>query len=207
MTAPAPLAPATSLDVSALPSLRLGRRSLLWWGNVGMITIESTMFALLIAAYFYLRSDVVHWPPPTVSVPGLGLPLLNLALIVVSALPMHISDKRAEEHDRAGVILWLGIGILFGLGIIVVRGVILRTLDVKWNQNAYGSIVWTILALHASHLFASTVESIGLWLYFVLGRVEEKHFLYARVDTLYWYFVVAAWLPLFAVLYLSPRLM
>lgn len=202
-----PLVRDTAIDVSALPSLRLGRRSLLWWGNVGMITIEGTMFALLIASYFYLRSDVVHWPPPTVSVPGLGIPLIGLLLLLVSALPMHLSDRAAEQHDRAGVLLWLGIGILFGLAVLVVRGVIFRTLDVKWNQNAYGSIVWTILSLHASHVFASTVESIGLWLYFLLGRVEEKHYLYARVDTLYWYFVVAAWIPLFAVLYLAPRLL
>ena len=43
------------LDVSGLPTYAYGNRSLMWWGTLGMILIESTVFALAIVTYFYLR--------------------------------------------------------------------------------------------------------------------------------------------------------
>lgn len=32
-------------------------------GTIGLILIEGTMFAILIATYFYLRLGVAIWPP------------------------------------------------------------------------------------------------------------------------------------------------
>ncbi len=50
------------LDVSALPTYAFGHRSLMWWGTMGMIFIESTVFVLAIVAYFYLRERSYNWP-------------------------------------------------------------------------------------------------------------------------------------------------
>jgi len=43
-----------ALDVSGLPQSALDRRSLVWWGNTLLLVIETTMFALLVASYFYV---------------------------------------------------------------------------------------------------------------------------------------------------------
>jgi cytochrome c oxidase subunit 3 len=34
----------------------------MWWGTLGLMAIEGTVFALTIAAYFYLRSHQHGWP-------------------------------------------------------------------------------------------------------------------------------------------------
>ncbi|PYV78435.1 MAG: cytochrome C oxidase subunit III, partial [Acidobacteria bacterium] len=44
------------LDVSGLPSVAFGRSNTSWLANVFYMTIEGTMFALLFASYFYLRT-------------------------------------------------------------------------------------------------------------------------------------------------------
>ena len=40
------------LDVSHLPTVAFGTRSLTWWGVMGMMAIEGTVFVLMIASYF-----------------------------------------------------------------------------------------------------------------------------------------------------------
>ena len=52
-----------TLDVSQLAPGAFGSRSLLWWGTMGLVVIEGTMFALSIGAYFYLRTRSETWPP------------------------------------------------------------------------------------------------------------------------------------------------
>ena len=74
------------IDVSHLPGYAFGHRSLMWWGTMGMIVIEGFMFAVLIAAYFYLRSHLPHWPPNLLP-PDLRWGTLNTVVLVLSVLP------------------------------------------------------------------------------------------------------------------------
>ena len=55
------------IDVSRLPASAMDHRSPIWWGNILLLLIETTMFALLIATYLYFRIvDFDRWPPPRV---------------------------------------------------------------------------------------------------------------------------------------------
>jgi cytochrome c oxidase subunit 3 len=44
------------LDVSKLPTVLFGTKSLTWCGIIGMMAIEGMVFVLMIASYFYLHS-------------------------------------------------------------------------------------------------------------------------------------------------------
>ena len=85
------------IDVSSLPKSVMDHRSPIWWGNLWLLVIETTMFALAIATYLYFRVvDFDLWPPPRVDqmpvlyhpVPDLGVATVNLGIIVLSLLPM-----------------------------------------------------------------------------------------------------------------------
>jgi len=78
-------------------------------------------------------------------------------------------------------------------------------MHIRWDANAYGSIVWTTLGMHTGHLIASTLENILLMLLMRAGPVERKHFVDVNVNAVYWYFVVLAWLPVYAIIYFAPR--
>src|SRR3954469_24788063 len=108
---PAPANTRPVLDVSPLPESVLDYRSVVWWGNLMLLFIETTMFALLVAAYFYVRPNFSHWPPPQTNgpqaiydpVPALRLPTLNLLLMLVSCGPMLFADRLALRRNCRAV--------------------------------------------------------------------------------------------------------
>ena len=54
----------TYLDVSRFPQHAFGSRDLMWWGTAGFMVIEGTMFAMVLATLFYLKSiGGKDWPP------------------------------------------------------------------------------------------------------------------------------------------------
>jgi heme/copper-type cytochrome/quinol oxidase subunit 3 len=201
-----PLAPAGTgaLDVRQLPSFDFGVRSLMWWGTAGLMAIESTVFALAIVIYFYLRSHVERWPLTTPP-PELLWGTLNTAVLLVSAWPNHLAKRAAERLDRHGVQVWLSVCLGFGFAFLVLRGFELGALNVRWDTDAYGSIVWLLMALHTTHLVTDTWDTTVLDVLFFTGPLEGKRYVDVSENAVYWYFVIASWLPIYAVVYLGPR--
>jgi heme/copper-type cytochrome/quinol oxidase subunit 3 len=195
-----------AIDVSDLPTTAPGSRTPLWWGVVGMITIESTIFAMLAVTYFYLRGGASVWPPADVA-PNLLLRGVELGILLASAVPMIAVELAVKRRSLAGMRLWLGIATLLGLAFVALRFYQFHAMTFRWNSHAYGSIVWTILGMHTTHSIAASVENIVFMVLLFVGPLEERHLLDLRLNALYWYFVVLAWVPLFAILYLDPGLL
>jgi cytochrome c oxidase subunit I+III len=205
----------TTLDVSALPKHTFDTRSQLWWGNLWLLCIETTMFGLVVAAYFYFRQNFTGWPPPHSDSPpylfdpepSLLLPTINLALLLVSVLPMAWADLAARLLDRSDVRIGLILMVVFGAASIVLRFYEFRSLVWKWDSNAYGSITWTILGLHLMHLFVGTLEDFFLATWVFTRPLDETHAVDVTVTAVYWYWIVGTWVLLYAIIYLAPRLM
>lgn len=192
------------LDVRKLPSFGFSVRSLMWWGTAGLMTIEGTVFALAIVMYFYLRTHAELWPmrsPP----PELLWGTLNTAVMIVSAWPNQLAKKAATRLDRSGVQLWLTVCVAFGFLILVLRGLELTALNVRWDADAYGSVVWLIMLLHTTHLVTDTWDTSVLDVLFFTGPLEGKRFVDVSENAVYWDFVVLSWLPIYAVIYFGAR--
>jgi heme/copper-type cytochrome/quinol oxidase subunit 3 len=201
---PASSARRSFLDVSGLPRHAFGSRDLLWWGTAGFIAIEGTMFAMLLATLFYLRSVGGEWPPPPWRPPDLFWGTLNTLVMLASIWPTHRAKKAAEALDPSGTRFWMVVADLFGAAFLVLRGFELAHLNVRWDSNAYGSVVWLVLGFHTTHLATDAVESwVITWLTF--RKLDARRFVDVAEDCDYWYFVVLVWLPLYAVVYLLPR--
>jgi cytochrome c oxidase subunit III len=198
-------APARTLDVSGLAPGAFGHRSLLWWGTMGLIVIEGTVFALGIAAYFYIRLRNSTWPP-NLPPPQLIWGTLNTFVLLASAVPNELAKKAAEKVDLAAVRLWLLVCLGFGVAFNVIRVFEFMTLNCQWNTNAYGSIVWMLLGLHTTHIVTDVVDTGVLTALMFIGPIEEKRFVDVAENSMYWYFVVGTWLPIYGVLYWAPRL-
>ena len=194
------------IDAAAIPDEPEDHHALVWWGTVGMIVIESTMFALAIASYFYLRMRASEWPSMRIGPPDLTIPTWNLAILLVSVAPAVWADKAAHKNDLRGTRWALALTFLFGLVFLALRVGEFHSLHSRWNSSAYASISWTILGLHTAHVAASLAETAVILAVFLLERVDKRHFLDARLDGVFWYFVVGAWIPLYAVVFLVPRL-
>ena len=193
-----------TLDVSGLPEYAFGHRSVMWWGVLGMIVIEGTMFAMLIGAYFYLRGRVPNWPPGA-KPPDLFYGTLNTFVLLVSVLPNVWYQRASERLDLRKVRLGLLLSLAFAVAFLVLRVYEFRTLNVQWTTNAYGSVVWTLLGMHTVHLVTDVIDSVVLTVLLFTDKREGKRFVDVSENAFYWYFVVIAWLPIYAVLYWLPR--
>jgi heme/copper-type cytochrome/quinol oxidase subunit 3 len=192
------------IDVSELPSFAFHHRNIVWWGTMGMIVIEGMMFALLITAYMFLRGRSPHWPPGHFP-PALLWGTVNTLILIASAVPNHLTKRAAEHLQLRKVRLWLSVALALGAAFNIVRIFEFQSLNVWFDENAYGSIVWTLLGFHTAHIVTDFVDSCVLLALLFIGPIEESHFVDAAENSMYWYFVVISWLPIYAVIYLAPR--
>ena len=192
------------LDVAALPSDAFGHQGLVWWGTVGFMVIEGSMFVIGIIVYFYLRLKVHDWPP-SLPDPSLLIPTVNLALVLVSGIPNALAKKAAEAFDLSGTRLWLVVLTLMGIGNLVLRGFEYGSLNCRWDDNAYASITWVLLSMHTIHIATDVVDTAVLTTLFWAGPVTKKRFIDASENSLYWYFIIAWWIPVYLVIYWAPR--
>jgi heme/copper-type cytochrome/quinol oxidase subunit 3 len=197
---------ARTLDVSQLPPGAFGSRSLMWWGTLGIILIEGAAFALAIGAYFFLATRYPHWPPSGVVPPSLLWGTINTLVLIASMIPNELAKRAGEHVSLWGVRLWLVACMLFGLVFNVIRIYEFRHLNVRWDHDAYGSIVWLLLGLHTTHIVTDFLDTGVLTLLMFIGPVEEHRYIDVEENAIYWYFVVLAWLPIYGVIYWAPRL-
>lgn len=94
---------------------------------------------------------------------------------------------------------------LLGIVLVAVRIVEFGALHVRWDQNAYGSIVWLLLGLNTAHLVTDLADTMVLTVLMFRPHGHGKRFSDVADNALYWYFVVVSWLPIYLILCWFPR--
>jgi len=202
----------TVIDVSELPHHEFDTYDPVWWGNNFLLAIETSMFAILIATYFYLRQNFPLWPPPVAQLtatlrplPELSYGTANTILLVLSCIPMILTDRATRRGEKTWSQIGLIIAIVCGVTALVLRSFEFGAVYFRWDSNAYGSIVWFLLGMHMMHLAILTTEAVLLAVWIFTREYDMKH----RVDivtlAVYWYWVVGIWLLIYAVVYFTPR--
>ncbi|MFL5321033.1 MAG: cytochrome c oxidase subunit 3 [Myxococcaceae bacterium] len=195
-----------ALDVKALPDHAFGHRDPMWWGVMGMIAIEATVFALLIASYYFLRGYFPEFP--TVGIPPEHrlVATVGLALLLLSGGTQYLCNRACLREELRPARTWLLITALLTVGFLVCRYFEFKLAPLRWDADSYGSLLWMAYGLHTTHgIFGTLEDGVFLTLFFK-GPVEKKHFTDLHANGTYWYFVVASWVVLYGVLYLDPGL-
>jgi cytochrome c oxidase subunit III len=193
-------------DVSALPDFAFGPASIGWWGVFGYMLIEGMAFALAIGAYFYLLPIDQGWPPyGTTASPPLPWGTAFTLVALLSEIPNVWTSRRAHACDSRGVRIGCTITLVFGLALLVVRGFELAMMNVRWDQNAYGSIVWALLALHTLHTTTEVGDDSVVCAMTWRKKMTGRRFSDVADNCLYWHFIVGSWLVLYVIVYWVPR--
>lgn len=193
-----------NLDVSQLPTFARGPRSVLWWGTLSFIVIEGTFLAVLLAVYFYGARLADVWPPPGAR-PLLALGTVNTVVLLLSLWPNHLYHRAADAHRLAQARRWLAVTAGFTLTFVVVRIVEFTQLPVRWDANFYGSILWTLLGVHALIVVSDLVETFVLLTVSYRRSVGGRRFGDLAQNALYWKFVVWSWVPIYLLIYVVPQ--
>jgi len=181
----------------AHPMSRLGT------GKVALFIIlasESVFFATLLVAYAALRNQN-NWPMDH-SLGRLNFPLLNTAILILSAIPARnaILSIRAEKQPA----LQISIIATLIIGLIFVAGQIYEFSHAGFhiNDQAFGGVFFTLMGFHALHVLAGAVFLVINLIRARLGDFSSNDYSPIELSSWFWYYVTAVWLVLFAALYL-----
>jgi cytochrome c oxidase subunit 3/cytochrome c oxidase subunit I+III len=183
-------------EVSAVEAARRTQPSG-WWGAVLLISTEATLFACLIATYYYLRFNAVEWPLGGIEKPSVTLPLVFTGLLLATTVPVFLS-VRAAKRGAARLAWWLLLAAAAGQAAYLGLQIHLMVDDLasfRPDANAYASIYYTLIATHHAHVAIGL--AIDCWLLWKLARGITNYRLIAlRVAAFYWYFVAIAAVPI-----------
>ena len=193
-------------DVSGLPDYAFGNRMTPFWGTLGFMTLEGTGFALAAGAYLYLVWLNPQWPLADLP-PDLLWSSLLTAVLVLSAWPNHLAKAAAKEEDLPRIRRYLVIMSVAGVVILAIRALEFGTLNVRWDQNAYGSATWLLMLMHTVHVVTDLGDTIVLCAFLFTHVVRDEEFSEVNDNCAYWSFVVWTWVPIYLLVYWAPRLL
>jgi cytochrome c oxidase subunit 3 len=200
-------APRFTEDVADLPTHKFGPGSLTWWGIMAYMIVEGSAFAMAFAAYFFLMGHEQGWPPEGRAAPDILAGTLFTILILLSEIPNTMIKTAAEKYDVDKIRILMPAIVGIGAVLLVIRGFEFNSLNCRWTDNAYASIIWALLLLHTAHILTDWIDTIVLW---ALMRTPLAYEGRRLVDTdenaLYWRYVWLLWLPIYVMIYWVPRL-
>ena len=176
----------------------------IWWGIIGLIAVEITVFSALIASYFYYEANSTAWPPE--DPPSLRLPTINTFVLIGSSVAIAFADRGIRDGRQGRLKTGLLASIVFALVFLLLKGIELSENPYHWDTHAYGSIVWMMLGLHTLHVVSVLLKSSVMAVLAFKGYFSERRYVGVQVNGLYWHFVVVIWVPIYLTIYVSPRL-
>ena len=201
--------PADVAPPAAPPAINVGAgRSLGWWGMVTLIATEAMVFALLLFSYFYLRAQSSSWPLGGIEKPDLFAPAIRTVLLLGSSIPVHFAERAIKRGDRRRMLGLFAVAWVMAGAFLVGHFVEYADLWDKFrpSTNAYGSLFYSITMLHAVHLIVGMTMVAYVWIRGLRGRYDERRHVAVETTVMYWHFVDAVWIAVFASLYLSVAL-
>jgi cytochrome c oxidase subunit 3/cytochrome c oxidase subunit I+III len=179
-----------------------------WWGMLLFVATESSLFAVLIATYFYLRFESITWPPHGIDKPKILLPVLLTAVLASTSVPMALAERAIKYGRRRALELWLLLALVLGTGYLFLQLLQFhKDLDKFSPQdNAYASIYYTLTGAHAAHVAAGLLFNLWIQIGAWRGAYRPERYAAVQVTALYWHFVNALAVAVLATAYLSPSL-
>ena len=178
-------------------------------GRIGMfclISAESAIFTIFVVAYlFYVGKSLTGPTPKDV----LHTPIFFTICLLSSSLTIHLAVRSLKRVNIRGFSLWwfltlaLGATFLFGTArewrhLIYDEGLTIQT-------NLFGTTYYSLVGLHAFHVTVGLLGITTVLLFVLLGYVRQEHAERIDVLALYWHFVDAVWVVVFAVVYVVGR--
>jgi cytochrome c oxidase subunit 3 len=195
----------TQAAISAPIAPRTRGYSTAWWGMVMLITTEAMIFLALLSSYFFIRAGSSHWPLGGIKVPELTRSSIFSVVLLGSSIPIFWAESAIRRGHMRAVKIALLVSFLMGSAFLAHSVWDFLDLDFKFNENAYASLFFVIVGLHATHVFVGLLMSMVVQLKTWLGKVTPERHVSVEVFSLYWHFVDAVWIFVFSSLFISPH--
>lgn len=193
------------IDAEPLSRFLPGREAQIWWGIVGLILIEMTVVSAFVISYFYIQMQHDPWPPAETPVPDVVLPTWSLIVMLSSCITMYLAGRAIDQDRVRAFYLYTFVSVFLACVVLLIRWKKFEKLEFRWDDNVYGSMVWTLSGFHFIHVVSAAIGTFVIAVLGTLGYFNKKRQIGVVVDTLYWNFVAIAWIPFYLALYWAPR--
>ncbi len=158
---------------------------------------ELMFFAGLFAAYFTLRAESTAWPPVGVDL-AVGRTAIATVILVLSSGTLWKGERAVESGNVSIGRRWFLATLALGIAFITMQAIEYSTLGFSISSHTYGSIFYTMTGFHGIHVI------VGLFLITLMTTMltPRPNRRLLRGVGLYWHFVDAVWIGLFATIYL-----
>ena len=171
-------------------------------GVIFFLCSEVALFGSLIFAYLYLRRALGVWPPPGIAKLEVALPAVNTVVLVTSGFLCHYAYTAIKHGRQLRFMVLLLLTIIFGAAFLGGQAYEYKHLHTAINHDIFGATFFTLTGLHGAHVSLGVLALITVFILGLRGRWTRDHNFPVHGVTLYWHFVDAVWVLLFAIFYL-----
>jgi len=152
-----------------------------------LIASEATLFGSFVGTYYYLRFTTRVWPPDGLPKPALAVPLVLVACLTATSVPMQLASRAARAGRLGATRLFLVVALFVQSGYFAFESndfgeQIKHRFDI--TRNAYSSIYYVLLGADHAHVFVGLL--FDLWLLWKLARGLTRYRVNA-VQAIAWY--------------------
>lgn len=189
----------------SLPLGPIGGRGAGWNGMICLIAAEAALFGYLLFSYYYLAAvNSAGWVlEPR---PSLSLALPGTLILLGSSVAARWGEQGVRRQRRGQA--------LAGVAMALVMGIVFATLQVfEWKAKTYGistsslgALYFVTTGFHMAHVVVGLAILAVLTGWIAAGYFSSMRLIPVSNGIVYWHFVDAVWLLVFATYYLTPYL-
>jgi cytochrome c oxidase subunit III len=176
-----------------------------WLAVLMFLGAEAMFFAGLIGAFIVFRIGSAVWPPPFQPRLPVGITGVNTAILLCSAVTIHIAVRRVRLGALAQGTRLLAVTAALGGAFLLIQGYEWARLihfGLTVSSSIYGGLFYTLIGFHAFHVAGALAWLIVVVVQAKQGRFSKLRNTGLQVCAMYWTFVVALWPILYALVYL-----
>jgi heme/copper-type cytochrome/quinol oxidase subunit 3 len=162
----------------------------------------AVLFVAAIVGYLVVRTKATDWPPPGMPRLPAGLGLATLVLLAAS-VTVQGSLRAIRRGQRTASARWLAATLGLSVAFLAIQswnwwGLI--RLRLTAGSNLYAFTFFMLTGLHAAHVIGGIVLLAIVLTRSARGRYDSGHHSGVTYSAMYWHFLDAVWLVLFAVM-------
>src|SRR6266850_1882945 len=129
-----------------------------------------------------------------------------MILIESTCFAMYLTDKAARRLKDKPVIIGLMLMFIVAIVAIILRFYEFAGTKFRWSDNAYASIVWTLLGLHLTYLIMAAGEFFIMGIWTITHPLDAHHAHDITLAGGSWYWIAGTWIVIYFVIYIAQRL-
>lgn len=171
-----------------------------------VVGTEGMFFLCLILAFLYMAYNA-GFEPHEVSQLDIKKTGIFTLVLLCSSLTFWIADKSFRKGNLKNLKIWLIITIGLGIIFLIGQGEEYWRLihdQVTLGGSVFGTSFYSLTGFHGFHVFAGLVLLSIILILAFLGDFQDSSSTVISTAGIYWHFVDAVWLVVFAVVYVLP---